>query len=165
MQLSEIFPSRMDVIKKLEKIGVSDPAYLKAVGGLKLGEIFPDVRLFGYEVAVRKNLRFKSDYPESAKEYWIFGETGQGDLWLLGRNPEHVVWFDHNQGEFPEGVVLDFGLGFEEFVKMAFVIRDAELALDSDESYFDARENREKFETALNEIRQGLPEVYPYKYY
>ena len=64
-------------------------------------ELEPDMILFSGARAQRENAEFLArDYwlDEVSEEWWIFGESGQGDHWLLHTDSQ-VYFFNHDRGQ------------------------------------------------------------------
>lgn len=165
MKLADIFDVRDQILTRSDFVQCDDADYLKSITTLNLGEICPDIVLLNHEQAIKENRCIQNSFPNFAAHYWKIGDSGQGDSWLWSGENKHVAWFDHDLGEFDLAGVQSFSLTFEEFVELAFVIRNFESQLDLNEKFFDNPENMKLYETALENIAPGLSVRYPYRYF
>lgn len=109
-----------------------------------------DCILYSAVEATNESKAFHTD------DYWCFGGSGQGDRWLL--DVEGMVYFyDH---DYDEGF-QPMGISFEQWVEMAFLLKQWEDCLDSGVEAIELE--LEMFEL-LNSIHPDLSESYPYSF-
>ena len=155
---------RAPVAEAEQEIGFFDPEYCSAIENFELCEVAPDIVLFNYEEAKKINKRLIGDFSWVKGRCFQIGQSGQGDCWLIDLNG-WVNWFNHDKGEIsPEGL-LSFGIGFYDFLKMAVLVRNVEHSLDNDPDFFDKNINRTKYIQSMNSVKEGIYDLYPYKYF
>jgi len=81
-----------------------------------------DMVLLGRTAVLRENAEFSDpDYWVEGQEgasWWIFGETGQGDHWLL-HTDNQVYFFDHDRGLRSSVAFIPFVESFPQWIKAA----------------------------------------------
>ncbi|RYE18222.1 MAG: SMI1/KNR4 family protein, partial [Sphingobacteriaceae bacterium] len=87
-------------VKNTQKIPIQDSDYQLYISNYKDFEITPDIQLFGYEKSILENRQIEKDYPDIAKQVWMFAISGQGDEWFFAKDSELVLYYDHNQGDY-----------------------------------------------------------------
>ena len=108
---------------------------------------------FGEARARRENLEFDdADYwlrGERPDAWWIFGESGQGDHWLLHTDSQ-VYFFDHEQGQRSAARFAFVVESLPQWLEMANVLESSDRSSD--------RIVRD----ALERISPGLADRYPF---
>ncbi|MFD2287600.1 SMI1/KNR4 family protein [Pedobacter petrophilus] len=161
----EEFDSRINKIKDLNKVPVSDPIYLKFLSEYKGLEITPDIEIFGYEDVLNENKYIEKNYPELYDKIWIIGRSGQGDEWFINIEKSTILFYDHNNGEYESiDEFLDFNIDFLVFLQAAFLFRELEEQLDDHEDNLPI-EIQELFVSSLEKISDDFYLKYPYKYF
>lgn len=155
-------------IKNLDKLPKLDEFYLSFLSKYMGIEITPDIDILGYEDALKENRYLDTNYPDISKILWAIGRTGQGDEWFMNRNTGHILFYDHNQGEYSNiERFINFDISFLEFLQMAFLFQDLENLLDRLE--LEGQEINESeindFKNAINSIHFNLYELYPFNYF
>jgi len=127
-------------------------AYLDALSSSE-GELEPDLIFFGEARARRENLEFDdADYwlrGERPDAWWIFGESGQGDHWLLHTDSQ-VYFFDHDQGQRSAARFAFVVESLTQWLEIANVLESSDRSSD--------RIVRD----ALERISPGLADRYPF---
>lgn len=123
--------------------------YKRVVTLIKTTEIASEAVLYHAVEAVNENKEFV------LKDYWCFAGNGQGDRWFLDKNGT-VFFYNHDYDETLEPM----NISFEQWLQMAFVIRQLDL-------YFDEHDDisepvRQRFYKALDAIYPELSEIYPF---
>lgn len=135
-------------------------------------KISEDCILLSYEKAQQYNKEYRLEFAELNDSLWIFGESGQGDLWLISlkRNINSSVYFyDHETGDFLFENLLCLNINVKEWIKLADLISQMERLIDThSEIYFDKDLNlktkyRQELLTEIEAINKGLPSVYPFE--
>ncbi|WP_051349310.1 hypothetical protein [Chryseobacterium gregarium] len=96
----EEFDGRINKIKDLNKVPVSDPLYLKFLSEYKGLEITPDIEIFSCEDALNENKYIEKNDPELYGKIWIIGRSGQGDGWFINIEKSTILFYNHNNGEY-----------------------------------------------------------------
>ncbi|RXM53304.1 MULTISPECIES: SMI1/KNR4 family protein [unclassified Chryseobacterium] len=123
--------------------------YKSLVTLIKTTEIASEAILFNAVEAVNENKEFV------LSDYWCFAGNGQGDRWFLDKNGV-VFFYDHDYDERLEPM----NISFEQWLQMAFIIQQLDLYFD--EYDYVSEPVRKSFYEALNLIRPGLSEIYPF---
>lgn len=93
-------------------------------------------------------------------DYWIFGQNGQGDLWILDVNGK-VYFYDHNQEQMCKDNFVALDLNFEKWLQFADLNRQL------DEIYNDkiqiSEDDKLLYKHKLREISELLFANYPFE--
>lgn len=158
-------PKRNAPLKNLRKLPELDPAYLNFLAMHEGLEITPDLKLSGYEAALTDNRELALQNPEIASTVWLIGRTGQGDEWFIDKNNGHILFFDHEQGEYANlNQFKDLGISFMEFLQMGFLYQQLEVLLDENDDHLN-KTQIEAFQVAINSIHPELTDLYPFLYF
>lgn len=128
------------------------PEYLHYITRYQGVTITPDIELFSYEAALRENK------PPVNDQVWMIARSGQGDEWLIDLHGGHILFYDHNQGEYNNFV--KFPVTFDTFLQMGWLYKTLEFYLDEQ---YDIDETA--FRNAVNSLHPGLYDLYPYQYF
>ena len=150
-------------IKKLDKLPKLDNNYLLFITKYQGVEIIPDISIFNYEEALNENRYLESHYPEISRCYWSIGQAGQGDGWFLNKIDNTIFHYNHDTGEYTKSGFTNLGIGFSQFIQLAFLYRDLEHLLDEGETLTDIIKT--EFINSVNSISNKLFNVYPFKYF
>ncbi|WP_156503565.1 MULTISPECIES: SMI1/KNR4 family protein [Eikenella] len=158
-------PKRAVAVKRLDKLPPLPAAYLSFLQQCESVEITPDIRLWGYQTALNENCRLSCDYPDTAARYWLIGNSGQGDTWLIGKEGGNILFYDHNQGEYDEAEAqfADMAVGFIPFLQTAFLLQELETLLETQSA--PNQQAQDAFQARMDEIALGLYERYPFAYW
>lgn len=162
-ELLELLEKRALEIKRFDKLPQLDSFYLSILAKCKNMEITPDIRIFGYEEALKENRYLSSNYPNIAQRLWIIGDTGQGDSWFLDKEKGCILFYDHNQGEYSNiKQFICLNISFFEFLQMAFLYKELEYCIK--ENTID-KNKMTAFKEAIDSIEHNLYELYPFRYF
>ncbi|MEC0331966.1 hypothetical protein P4H42_20425 [Paenibacillus macerans] len=146
--------------------------YLWVCENLADNKISEDCILLSYEKAKQYNKDYRKDFTEFDENFWIFGESGQGDLWLINLNNNFnslIYFYDHDIGDFLSEHALNLNINLEEWFILADLISQMEGLIDTQaDIYFDEylnlkAEYRQELLTEIEEIKKGLSSIYPFE--
>ncbi|MEJ2880559.1 hypothetical protein [Pedobacter sp. GR22-6] len=158
-------PKRNAPLKNLRKLPELDPAYLNFLAMHEGLEITPDLKLSSYEAALTENRVLALQSPKIAGTLWLIGRTGQGDEWFIDKNNGHILFFDHEQGEYANlSQFKDLGISFMEFLQMGFLYQELEILMDENDDQLN-KAYIEAFQAAINSIHPELADLYPFSYF
>lgn len=149
-----------------------DESYRNIVCAIKTTEIsaecilYDSVESFNNTTEFRKTDYWKPDSQEDIDNWWIFGQNGQGDLWLFDKSGD-VYFYDHDQEEMCVKNFIGLGIDFAKWIQFADLNRQYERLYDDEDTYFDdgslklpfANEYKER----LKELSPELLECYPFE--
>ncbi|MGJ1362656.1 hypothetical protein [Sphingobacterium spiritivorum] len=100
-------------------------SYTDLVKQIRTREISSECTLFNAEQAGKETSAFADPgyWPETytrqdIDRFWIFGQNGQGDLWLFDR--EHKLYFyDHNQAQMGLHNFVELHIDFDSWLQYA----------------------------------------------
>lgn len=164
-QIFGIFTKIENPIKNTQKIPIQDSDYQLYILNYKDFEVTPDVQLFGYEKSILENRYIQKEYPNLAKQVWMFARSGQGDEWFFTQDTETILYYDHNKGEYQ--TIKDFlnlNVSFWQFLQIAFLYHDLETRLDETNDNLNANE-KDDFILKVSEIDTNFYSNYPYVYF
>lgn len=144
------------------KILIDDIFYNYFLTNYKGIEITPDINIFEYEHALEQNRYLKKEYSDISEKMWIFGNTGQGDSWLLDKKTYNVLFYDHDQGEMSlDSEFINLNIDFKKFIQMGFLLKDGCKLLENniESSLIETVINKE-----LSKLNEDLPITYPFYY-
>lgn len=144
-----------------------DRLYIDLVTQIKTTEISAECILFDSVQAVNENKDFlDSSYwknghtKEMIAVFWIFGQNGQGDLWLFD-NKNEVYFYDHNQGEMGAANFVQLGLNFENWLQFADLNKQLDHIFEVEHEI--SEEHRKAYQNKLSEISETLLNQYPFE--
>lgn len=150
-------------IKNTDKLPPLNTPYLSFISKYEGVEITPDIKIFGYEEALKENRYLAANYPVISQIVWMIGVTGQGDEWFIHKNNSNILFYDHDQGEYSDITqFVSLNIEFFDFLQMAFLYQDLENLLDKEDNIDKIPINT--FITAINSIYPNLYELYPFRY-
>lgn len=154
--------TREQIIKNPKPYFDFDQDYQYFVCHYKRTELNPDVILLDYEQSINQNRYIKNEYPDFAKELWLFANSGCGDMWFLHKISKQVLFYDHDQGEFSS--FDDFtimSVEFKEFVNLILILEQFQQKLDND--LID--DSEQYFLDHVYHINPNFFTIYPYQIY
>jgi hypothetical protein len=122
--------------------------YKTLVTQIKTMEISSETILYNSVDSVNENR--ESHLPD----YWCFAANGQGDRWFMDRD-QQIFFYDHDEEK-----LKPMPINFEEWLQMAFIIRQLDDCLDEYDHI--PEPVRQEFDKALNTVHPQLSEVYPF---
>jgi len=141
--------------------------YIDLVTQIKTIEISSECTLFDSVQAVNENKDFSapaywdSNYTvEMIANFWIFGQNGQGDLWLFD-NKGSVYFYDHNQGELSKAHFTDLELNFEKWIQFADLNKQLDEIFDATEQI--SEQSSVAYKDQLKQISNALLTRYPFE--
>lgn len=145
----------------MDKLPKIDSHYINWLSQNQTTEITADIIIFGYQKALSENRYLAKEYPFLTDKFWQIGTSGQGDDWFIDLITNHILFYDHNQGEF-ESIInfLDMGVNFETFIKIAFILKGLENLLDTNNTVL-----KNKFKMQIENIDKDFLAKFPYQYY
>ncbi|RYF25530.1 MAG: SMI1/KNR4 family protein [Flavobacteriales bacterium] len=163
-EILEKFQERKSILKNIDNLQKLDTFYTSFVSRCDGLEITPDIIVFGYEEALKENKYLTNNYPNIGAKFWMIGRTGQGDEWFIDKASNHILFYDHNLGDYKSEVqLLNLEIFFLDFLQMAFLYQSLEDLLDEKEILDEAEQT--KFITVINSIATNLYGRYPFKYW
>lgn len=143
-----------------------DELYREIVTRIKTVEISSECVLFDSVASFNETMGFADpDYwlagysPEEIAEFWIFGQNGQGDLWLFDRK-SRVYFYDHNLEKMCRENFLDLGLNFSRWLQFAQLNKQLDIVYDIENELTEKR--KEEYRSRLNELSELLLRNYPF---
>jgi hypothetical protein len=143
-----------------------DKLYIHIVTQIKTTEISSECILFDSVRSFNETKEFTDpDYwtanyaKEDIDKFWIFGQNGQGDLWLFD-DQNKIYFYDHNQGQMSKGNFVALDLAFEKWLQFSELNKQLDLiyGIENEISENVKATYREK----LNKISRTLLDKYPF---
>lgn len=72
-----------------------------------------------------------SECPAATPLWTVFASSGQGDFWLLGKNENHVGYYEHNDENLSLETIKNMGISIEDWVVLADIIHQLEAKIES----------------------------------
>ena len=176
--------STVEIIQKLDLIKQQrnfpktetfpfDKLYKDTVSKIDTTELSSECILYSSIEAHRDTTEFrKPDYwnelskQEEIENWWIFGEDGQGDLWLFDRSGE-VYFYDHDQEEMCVENFVRLGIDFAKWIQFADLNKQFDEIYNNEENYFNNSLLKlsltNEYKDRLREISSALIENYPFE--
>lgn len=102
-----------------------DDLYIEITTQIETTEISSECTLFKSVEAVNQTKTFSDkDYwaenysEEEISKFWIFGQNGQGDLWLFDIENK-IYFYDHNKEQMCKDNFTELNLNFEKWLQFA----------------------------------------------
>jgi hypothetical protein len=95
----------------------------------------------------------------SDKNYWVIGQNGQGDYWIMDINHK-IYYYNHDIEEIIKENFVDLNITFGKWLQFAFL--DKELDKIYDENKYNKNVGKEYMEK-LKEISLELNKNYPFE--
>ncbi|MDR6466107.1 hypothetical protein [Chryseobacterium sediminis] len=125
--------------------------YRNWVTQIPTAEISSETILYNSVEAVNENKEF------DLTDYWCFAGNGQGDRWFLNTD-DQVFFYNHDYDEKLEPM----NINFEEWLQMAFVIRQLDMYFDEYDSI--PEPVQQEFYKTLNRLHPTLSDIYPFTF-
>ncbi|SUJ28425.1 Uncharacterised protein [Sphingobacterium spiritivorum] len=100
-------------------------SYTDLVKQIRTSDISSECRLFDAAEAWKETRAFADPgyWPETytrqdIDRFWIFGQNGQGDLWLFDRE-QKLYFYDHNQGQMGLNNFVELHIDFDSWLQYA----------------------------------------------
>ncbi|MBE9601943.1 hypothetical protein [Pedobacter sp. MC2016-24] len=97
---------------------------------------------------------------EEIAEFWVFGQNGQGDLWLFDKK-DQVYFFDHNLEQMCRNNFLDLGLNFGRWLQFAQLNKQLDIIYDMENEISEGL--RQEYRSRLNALSELLLLNYPFE--
>lgn len=144
-----------------------EKTYTDLVTRIKTIEISSECMLFDSVQSFNETKHFSDpdywhkDYTqEMIANFWIFGQNGQGDLWLFDHN-SGVYFYDHNQGEMAIENFIDLDLNFEKWLQFADLNKQLDAIYEAENEI--SEEYKILYQKKLGEISNTLLNHYPFE--
>lgn len=103
---------------------------------------------------------WKENYTkDEIAKFWIFGQNGQGDLWLFDI-VNKIYFYDHNKEEMCIENFLELDLNFEKWLQLADLNKQLDDIYDTENEINE--ELRADYKEKLKELSSILFEKYPF---
>ncbi|TDQ06235.1 SMI1/KNR4 family protein [Pedobacter metabolipauper] len=143
-----------------------DKSYIDIVTQIRTTEISSECVLFDSVQSVNETKEFSDpDYwiENYAKgeidQFWIFGQNGQGDLWLL--DFDHKIYFyDHNKEQMCKDNFVELDLNFEKWLQFSDLNKQLDYIYNTENEI--SEHYKAEFREKLNEISSTLLAKYPF---
>lgn len=158
-------PHRANVIQDTSKIAINNCAYRHYIASIRQVEFLPDIILFDYEQSLNTNRYLQHNYPTIANKVWMVGDSGQGDGWFIHQKTNHILFFDHDIGDYQSlDDFYDMNISFELFIVLADLYRQLDVYVHLFEHEL-SNYQKQAFVELINSIEPNLFSRYPYTYF
>ena len=144
-----------------------DKLYTEITTQIRTVEISSECTLFDSVRAVNETKSFSdADYwtenylDEEISKFWIFGQNGQGDLWLFD-SENKVYFYDHNNEQMCNENFIDLNLNFEKWLQYADLNAQLDNIYDNENEINDKR--KVEYKKKLAELSGNLLKNYPFE--
>lgn len=144
-----------------------DKLYIDITVQIKTTEISSECILFDSVEAVNETKVFSdADYwtenyaKDEIVKYWIFGQNGQGDLWLFDIENK-IYFYDHNKEQMCRENFIDLNLDFEKWLQFADLNKQLDHIYDTENIINEKR--KAEYKAKLNELSSSLLDKYPFE--
>ena len=144
-----------------------DKLYTEITTQIRTVEISSECTLFESVTAVSETIFFSdADYwtenylDEEISKFWIFGQNGQGDLWLFD-SENKVYFYDHNNEKMCNENFIDLNLNFEKWLQYADLNAQLDNIYDNENEINDKR--KVEYKKKLAELSGNLLKNYPFE--
>lgn len=144
-----------------------DKLYTEITTQIRTVEISSECTLFESVTAVSETNFFSdADYwtenylDEEISKFWIFGQNGQGDLWLFD-SENKVYFYDHNNEKMCNENFIDLNLNFEKWLQYADLNAQLDNIYDNENEINDKR--KVEYKKKLAELSGNLLKNYPFE--
>ena len=129
--------------------------------------LYDSVESFNYTTDFRDADYWKESCSrEDIDNWWIFGQNGQGDLWLFDKSGK-VYFYDHDKEEMCVENFIELGIDFAKWIQLADLSKQYEELYCNEETCFDNGLLKSTFandyKERLKELSFKLLENYPFK--
>lgn len=97
---------------------------------------------------------------EEISNIWVFGQNGQGDLWLFDIENK-IYFYDHNRGQMRNENFIDLDLSFEKWLQFADLNAQFDDIYDTVDEIDD--EQKAEYKKKLAELSDSLLANYPFE--
>jgi hypothetical protein len=140
--------------------------YIDIVTQIKTTEISSECILFDSVKSFNETKEFSDpnywteNYAkEDIDKYWIYGQNGQGDLWLF--NFENKIYFyDHNKEQMCQDNFLELDLDFEKWLQFSDLNKQLDNIYNTENEI--SENYKKEYRDKLNEISSTLLDKYPF---
>jgi len=143
-----------------------DNLYLDIVTQIKTTEISSECVLFDSVQSVNETKEFSDpDYwtenyaKEEIDKFWIFGQNGQGDLWLFDFENK-IYFYDHNKEQMCKDNFVELDLNFEKWLQFSDLNKQLDYIYDTENKI--SENHKTEYREKLNEISSTLLDKYPF---
>lgn len=144
-----------------------DKLYTEITTQIRTIEISSECTLFESVTAVSETIFFSdADYwtenylDEEISKFWIFGQNGQGDLWLFD-SENKVYFYDHNNEKMCNENFIDLNLNFAKWLQYADLNAQLDNIYDNENEINDKR--KVEYKKKLAELSGNLLKNYPFE--
>ena len=96
---------------------------------------------------------------DEIKNYWIIGENGQGDYWIMD-SANKIHFYDHDLGEMCKENFTELNINFTQWLQFAYLNKELDKKITENE--YTEKIGMEYMEK-IKEIDKKLFENYPFK--
>lgn len=143
-----------------------DPLYIDITTRINTREIASECILFDSLAACNETKAFSdADYwiegytTEDISQYWIFGQNGQGDLWLFDAD-HHLYFYDHNKEQMSKENFVELDLRFDQWLQFADLNKQLDDIYEIED--FLSEEIKAEYKAKLSELSANLYSNYPF---
>lgn len=122
--------------------------------------LFDSVSAFNETKAFSDPAYWPEGYTKADMEqYWIFGQNGQGDLWLFDEQKK-VYFYDHNQAQMCKENFTELDLHFEQWLQFADLNKQLDDIYEIEDDI--SEEIKTAYSKRLSELSNTLYRNYPF---
>lgn len=143
-----------------------DKLYLEIATQITTTEISSECTLFDSVEAVNETKNFSDpDYwakhysEEEISHFWIFGQNGQGDLWLFNIDNK-IYFYDHNKEQMCKENFIELNLNFEKWLQFTNLNNQVDDIYDSENEINEKKKT--EYKNKLAELSTELLKNYPF---
>ena len=144
-----------------------DKLYNEIATQIKTIEISSECILFDSVEAVNETKNFSDkDYwlesygNDDISKFWIFGQNGQGDLWLFDIENK-IYFYDHNNEQMCMENFTELDLNFEKWLQFADLNKQLDKFYDTENEINE--EQKVEYKERLKELSNNLLTKYPFE--
>lgn len=123
--------------------------------------LFDSVEAFIETKAFSDNDYWAENYTdEEISKFWVFGQNGQGDLWLIDIENK-IYFYDHNREQMCFENFIELNLSFEKWVQFADLNAQFDNIYETEDEIND--KHKTEYKKKLAELSGDLLAKYPFE--